>query len=152
MTKTNFKTLIEKSQKIVSLSDRRFFLLKAQTQIKQEAMLKMGDVESAINEEIKLITEQERLTMSAEPPLVETRYPQKITTELCLLILKRCGITTATYDATKIARLISAVTGYSANSIRKRLSTSEGLFSSPETDEIHNVLKSLNINEKLTID
>lgn len=75
----------------------------------------------------------------------------KVTSETILLILKKAGITTIA-DNTKIASLIGYLTGFSAETIRKRLSNTEELTSKhkEEVEYVNTILKGLNIEESIT--
>jgi len=62
-----------------------------------------------------------------------------------LALCNRAGITTAAADKRKIAALISYLTGYSEESIRKRLSNPDELtsFHKDEIEKINNIFSDL---------
>lgn len=70
----------------------------------------------------------------------------KVTTDVLVEILKKANINGANSDKTKIAQLISYLTGYSYNTIRARLTNKEELTSKHkvEADNINKILNELN--------
>lgn len=70
----------------------------------------------------------------------------KVTTDVLVEILEKANINVANSDKTKIAQLISYLTGYSYNTIRARLTNKEELTSKHkvEADNINKILNELN--------
>jgi hypothetical protein len=65
-----------------------------------------------------------------------------------MLLLKKSGICAASDDKAKMARLISYLTGFSAERIRQRLSNTYELTSrhKDEVDAVNKILKDLNFD------
>jgi hypothetical protein len=76
----------------------------------------------------------------------DTSRSQKITTDVLLMLCNRAGITTAAADKTKIARLVSYLTGFSEEKIRQRLSNPDELTSyhKEEIQQINKIFSDLN--------
>jgi len=82
----------------------------------------------------------------------ETKRTQKVTTDALMLILQKAGISAASDDKAKMARLISYLTDFSVEKIRQRLSNTDELtsFHRDEVESINKTLKELNIDISIT--
>lgn len=81
----------------------------------------------------------------------ENGRTMKITTDVLVKLLDKAGINENNSDKTKIAKLISYITGFSENTIRQRLSNREEL-TSKHKDEIEKVNKILSgLNTEISI-
>jgi len=78
----------------------------------------------------------------------ETKRTQKVTTDVLILLLSKAGISAASEDKAKIARLISYLTDFSEEKIRQRLSNSDELtsFHKEEIESINKILADLNMD------
>lgn len=78
--------------------------------------------------------------------LCEKGRTMKITTDVLVELLNKTGINENNSDKTKIAKLISYITGFSENTIRQRLSNKEELTSNhkDEIERINKILSGLN--------
>jgi hypothetical protein len=79
----------------------------------------------------------------------------KVTTDVLLEILKQMGVVkNKTTDNTKMANFISYITGYSRNTIRQRLSSTENLTNShrEEVEKANKLLKEINIEVSIKYD
>jgi len=76
----------------------------------------------------------------------EIKRTQKVTTDVLISLLKAAGISTASDDKTKIAHLISCLTGFSEEKIRQRLSNPDELTSyhKGELENINKIFSDLN--------
>lgn len=76
----------------------------------------------------------------------ENGRTMKITTDVLVELLNKTGINENNSDKTKIAKLISYITGFSENTIRQRLSNREELTSKhkDEIERINKILSGLN--------
>ncbi len=107
-----------------------------------------------ISDEIELIKKTQELLIQRTEPTeksnVTTFRCLKVTTDTLLILFKKAGIL-QNADNTKIANLISYLTGFSAETIRKRLSNTDELTSrhKEEVEYINNILKALNIDETI---
>jgi len=70
----------------------------------------------------------------------------KVTTDVLMALLKKAGISAASDDKAKIARLISYLTNFSEEKIRQRLSNTDELVSyhREEVENINKIFKELN--------
>jgi len=70
----------------------------------------------------------------------------KVTTDVLMSLLKKAGISAASDDKAKIARLISYLTNFSEEKIRQRLSNTDELVSyhREEVENINKIFKELN--------
>lgn len=77
----------------------------------------------------------------------ENGRTMKITTDVLVRLLDKTGINENNSDKTKIAKLISYITGFSENTIRQRLSNQEELTSKhkDEIERVNKILSGLNI-------
>ena len=77
----------------------------------------------------------------------ENGRTMKITTDVLVRLLDKIGINEVNSDKTKIAKLISYITGFSENTIRQRLSNQEELTSKhkDEIERVNKILSGLNI-------
>jgi hypothetical protein len=85
------------------------------------------------------------------PDNPDTEFSQrtfKVTTDAMMLLLKKSGICAASDDKAKMARLISYLTGFSAERIRQRLSNTDELTSrhKDEVDAVNKIFKDLNFD------
>lgn len=76
----------------------------------------------------------------------EIERTQKVTTDALICLLKAAGISTASEDKTKIARLVNYLTGFSEEKIRQRLSNPHELtsFHKREIEHINKIFAKLN--------
>jgi len=77
-----------------------------------------------------------------------TKRTQKVTTDVLLSLLHKTGVSAASEDKAKIARLISYLTGFSEEKIRQRLSNSDELtsFHKEEIEGVNRILIDLNFD------
>lgn len=97
-----------------------------------------------LNARIKqLSTPLEPLYEEAE---MNTSRTMKVTTDVMVEILGKLGINQNTADKTKMAKLISCITGYSMNTVRLRLTNREELTKSHknEVEKINKILHDIN--------
>lgn len=117
--------------------------------VRQNQFLEEHDYEGVIEEELSyidsVITDEES----------RSRYPRpnagmKVVTSFMLAIFKKAGIDLSNTDATKMARAINLISGYSSNSVRKYI-REETSF--PRTNEdamkAQALLQELGITEKI---
>ena len=104
------------------------------------------DICSILDRKIQL------LKLSADTPqnnneTDKAKRTLKVTTDALFAILKKAGLVTEN-DNTKIPKLISYLTNFSAEQIRQRLSNPDELTSyhRPEIENINNIFKELNSN------
>jgi len=86
---------------------------------------------------------------------VTKNHTQKVTTDIMLSILKQTGVSEATHDKTKIAKLISSITGFSNHTIRQRLTNPDDLTKKShgqEIDNINRLFKELNMSNHIKYD
>jgi hypothetical protein len=109
------------------------------------------EVEQALEEE-KEMTLQENYCENRKSAEINKRT-KKITTAVLVEILKKIGVEkNSTADGTKIANLISYITGFSANTIRQHLSNNEELTTThkKEIENLNQLLQDLNIEIRIT--
>ena len=121
-------------------------------------------IEQAIREDLttllksaqeKIIYLENPVTHISAVPIDENEASQdkyrsmKVTTDAMVEMLKSLNVKKGNNaDATKISELISCITGYSANTIRQRLSNTEELTKSHklEVDKMNQLFKELNLD------
>jgi hypothetical protein len=101
--------------------------------------------------EIDKIRQLQALNINTEEETVEkskTKRTFKVTTDVLMLLLQQAGISAASDDKAKMARLIAYLTDFSDEKIRQRLSNTEELTSyhREEIENINKILKELNSN------
>ena len=101
--------------------------------------------------EIDKIRELQTLSIGNEEEISEKGYAKrtfKVTTDVLMLLLQQAGISAASDDKAKIARLIGYLTNFSEEKIRQRLSNPDELTSyhKDEVENINKILKDLNAN------
>lgn len=146
----DFAFLKSEADKIEDLSKRELYYQEYQTRYKQAQ--NQGDILKQIEDEIKLIertkalTDQDNVEIPTEKS--DTKRTLKVTTDVLVLILQKAGISIASDDKAKIARLVGYITGFSDEKIRQRLSNPDELTSyhKDEVENINKILKDLNIN------
>ena len=150
----DFAFLKFEADKIEDLSKRELYYQEYQTRYKQAQ--NQGDILKQIEDEIKLIERTKALTVqdNNEIPFEksDTKRTLKVTTDVLVLILQKAGISIASDDKAKIARLIGYITDFSDEKIRQRLSNSDELTSyhKEEVENINKILKDLNIDISMT--
>ncbi len=146
---SSFDELKSQGDKIDNLTEKELFYNDYLTRYKQAQ--NRGNILQQINDEIELIRKIKELSINekAEESQVkstDTKRTFKVTTDVLLAILKKANITALSDDKTKIAQLISYLTGFSVEKIRQRLSNTEELtsFHKEEVESINKILKDLN--------
>lgn len=102
----------------------------------------------ALLEELMLLHPIQADSVEIDKRSTEIRT-QKVTTDVLVEILAKSGVKKGnTADATKMSKLIAYLTGYSAETIRQRLSNKEELTKKHkvEVDKINQIFKELNLD------
>jgi len=150
----DFAFLKSEADKIEDLSKRELYYQEYQTRYKQAQ--NQGDILKQIEDEIKLIERTKALTVqdNNEIPFEKSDIKRtlKVSTDVMVLILQKAGISIASDDKAKIARLIGYLTDFSEEKIRQRLSNSDELTSyhKEEVENTNKILKELNTNISIT--
>ncbi len=148
----DFQQLKQQADIINNPNEKILFYSDVLTRFKQSR--NKENIIQQISDEIELIKKTQELSIQPTEPIeksnVTTHRCLKVTTDTLLILLKKANIL-QNADNTKIANLISYLTGFSAETIRKRLSNTDELTSrhKEEVEYINNILKALNIDETI---
>lgn len=134
--------------------DRKTALLELRCRCLQSIYYKAGDIVNFINEELKLTEELDKVTKEnpGENFLPKAKARMKVITSACMVVLRRAGVSISKTDASRIARFISFLSGYSENTISNYI-RSETAFLPDDLEALkaQGLLLAMGIPEKLTM-
>ena len=129
-------------------------LLQLKCRLRQLAFYEADDMENIIVEELSLIDELDTLTKEnpGETFLPKAKARMKVIASTCMAVFRRAGVSMASIDATRIARLISFLSGYSETNIRLYL-RDEMTFAPDDLEaaQAEALLMAVGISEKLVL-
>lgn len=132
--------------------EKKIELLKLRCRIRQKEYYNVGDLESVVNEELNLMDETGKVeTTDIEEPKGK-KARMKVTASVIMTLLRRAGVSLKNYDTTRIAKIISFVSGYSENTIRQYLREETSFLpSDSEAVLAQAMLSAIGITEKLIV-
>ena len=120
----------------------------------QLAYYEADNMAGIIDEELRLIEDLDKLTKEnpGEHFLPKARVRMKVIATTCMTVFRRAGVSIANIDATRIAQLISFMSGYSVNSIRQYL-RNETTFMPDDLEALQAqaLLMAVGINDKIVL-
>lgn len=134
--------------------EKKTKLLQLRCRHRQLAYYENDDVEGIINEELQLIDDLDKLTKENpdEAFLPKARARMKVIASTCMAVFRRAGVSLSKTDASRIARLISFLSGYSENTISQYLRNETSFMPDDmEALQAQALLMSIGIKEKLTL-
>lgn len=102
-----------------TIEEKRLSLIELKCRYRQLAFYKANNIEGIIEEELQLMEEYDNQTKDLFGVMAKARM--KVIASTCMVIMRQAGISLANTDATKIARIISFISGYSENNISRYL-------------------------------
>lgn len=125
---------------------RRFSLDLSDSEDFEKWMKRLFKKLNEICKDIKSLTNTYEVQYNTEKS--NTKRTQKVTTDVLMLLLQKLGISAASDDKAKMARLISYLTAFSEEKIRQRLSNTDELTSyhREELEVVNKIFSELNFN------
>lgn len=131
-----------------TIEEKRLSLIELRCRYRQLAYYKANNIEGIIEEELLLIEEFDNQTKELLGVMAKARM--KVIASTFMVILRRAGISLANTDATKIARVISFISGYSEHNISRYLKN-EVRFAPNDREAMtaQTLLAAIGINDKI---
>lgn len=137
-----------------TMTEKNIALLEWKCRYRQKAYYNAGDMESVVDEELKLIKELKTLTadVPGENFMPRAKARMKVIASMFMAIFRRAGISLANIDTLTVAKVIGFLSGYSENSIRLYLKNETSFLPGDmEAMKAQALLMAMGINDKIVL-